>query len=491
MKRFENFKAGFISENPIFGLYLGLCSTLAISTTLNNAIGMGVAVTLVLVMSNVIISCIRKITPDEIRIPVYIVVIAALVKIVQMLVEAYTPELNTALGIFLPLIVVNCIILGRAEAFASKNGVIDSLVDGLGMGLGYTLGLLAMSVVRQIISTGTLSFTNPFNTNFIIFETTFFPSEYVVSIFSQPIGAFFTFACLAAALTAFKNSKNKKPWKIGGGIVAIVLVAFIALRSDFMVDTAAAQTPVEEENNSSSGGSETGMDFNTEITSTTENSDGSVTYTVNVDGYAVYNHADGKPNVIEVTVLDGTVQNVVVVEANDTQHVGDQIANEDFTSQFAGMTLDTLEVEPLSGATISSTSVQKAVQAALEAAQEPAGEENGNSTGGMDFNTEITNTTENSDGSVTYTVSVDGYAVYNHADGKPNVIEVTVLDGTVQNVVVVEANDTQHVGDQIANEDFTSQFAGMTLDTLEVEPLSGATISSNSAYHAVLAALEQ
>ena len=368
MKRFDNFKAGFINENPIFGLYLGLCSTLAISTTLNNAVGMGVAVTVVLVMSNIIISCIRKITPDEIRIPVYIVVIAALVKIVQMLVEAYTPELNTALGIFLPLIVVNCIILGRAEAFASKNGVLDSLVDGLGMGLGYTMGLLAMAVVRQIISTGTLSFANPFNTNFVIFETTFFPSEYAVSIFSQPIGAFFTFACLAAALTAFKSSKNKKPWKIGGALVALVLIGFVALRSDFMVDTAASETPVEEENGSQ-GGSETDLAFNTEITNTTENADGSVTYTVSVDGYAVYNHADGKPNVIEVTILDGTVQNVVVTEANDTQYVGDRIADEAFTSQFVGMTKDTLELEPLSGATISSNSAYHAVLAALEAAE--------------------------------------------------------------------------------------------------------------------------
>ena len=131
-----------------------------------------------------------------------------------------------------------------------------------------------------------------------------------------------------------------------------------------------------------------------------------------------------------------------------------------------------------------------AVEPATAAKEENNGSTNEGETG-MDFNTEITNTTENSDGSVTYTVSVDGYAVYNHADGKPNVIEVTILDGTVQNVVVVEANDTQYVGDQIANEDFTSQFVGMTKDTLELEPLSGATISSNSAYHAVLTALEQ
>lgn len=123
MNRKENFTAGFIRENPVFGLYLGCCSTLAITTSLNNAIGMGVSVIIVLILSNVIISLMRKIIPDEIRIPVYIVVIAALVKSIELLVKAYAPSIDSALGLFLPLIVVNCIILGRAEAFASKNGV--------------------------------------------------------------------------------------------------------------------------------------------------------------------------------------------------------------------------------------------------------------------------------------------------------------------------------------------------------------------------------
>ena len=363
MKRFDNFKAGFINENPIFGLYLGLCSALAISTTLNNAIGMGAAVTVVLIMSNMIVSCIRKITPEEIRIPVYIVVIATLVKIVQMLVQAYTPELNSALGIFLPLIVVNCIILGRAEAFASKNGVLDSIVDGLGMGLGYTLGLLALSVLRQIISTGMLTFSNPFHAELIIFQTTFFPSEYAISMFKEPIGAFFTFACLAAALTAFKNSTNKKAWKIGAAAVLAVLLAFVALRSDFMVNTA-SEAPVTEE-----PVKETVMDYKTEIMETKTNEDGSVTYTVSAEGYAVYNYSNGTANIMDITIQDGVVVSVVVTKAADTEYVGDQIANEAFTSQFIGMTLDTLELEPISGATISSTSAQKAVQAALEAAK--------------------------------------------------------------------------------------------------------------------------
>lgn len=210
MNRKENFTAGFIRENPVFSLYLGLCSTLAITTTLNNAIGMGVAVIAVLIMSNVIISLIRNITPSEIRIPVYIVVIATLVKVIQMLIKAYAPSLDSALGVFIPLIVVNCIILGRAEAFASKNGVLDSALDGLGMGLGYTLSIVIMSSIRQILATGILSFDNPFNAAQNIFSIRILPEDFIISIFSQPFGAFCTFACLAAALAAYKAHKEKK-----------------------------------------------------------------------------------------------------------------------------------------------------------------------------------------------------------------------------------------------------------------------------------------
>lgn len=213
MNRKENFTAGFIRENPVFGLYLGLCSTLAITTTLNNAVGMGVAVILVLVMSNVIISCLRKVTPSEIRIPVYIVVIATLVKIIQMLIKAYAPALDSALGVFIPLIVVNCIILGRAEAFASKNGILDSALDGLGMGLGYTCSIIIMSVIRQILATGVLSFENPFNIEQVIFSLRLIPEDYVISMFSQPVGAFITFAFLAGGLAAYKNAQATKEAK--------------------------------------------------------------------------------------------------------------------------------------------------------------------------------------------------------------------------------------------------------------------------------------
>lgn len=214
MNRKENFTAGFIRENPVFGLYLGLCSTLAITTTLNNAIGMSIAVILVLVMSNVIISCMRKITPSEIRIPVYIVIIATLVKIIQMLIKAYAPALDSALGVFIPLIVVNCIILGRAEAFASKNGIFDSALDGLGMGIGYSFSIIVMSILRQVLATGVLSFENPFNMEQVLFQFQIIPEDFVISMFSQPIGAFITFAFLAGLLAAYKNAKANKAKKL-------------------------------------------------------------------------------------------------------------------------------------------------------------------------------------------------------------------------------------------------------------------------------------
>lgn len=207
--RMKNFKNGLIKENPVFSLFLGICSTLAITTCVDNAIGMGISVIIVLTMSNVIISLIRKITPDEIRIPVYIVIIATLVKIIQMLISAYAPSLNTSLGVFIPLIVVNCIILGRAEAFASKNNVMDSAIDGIGMGIGYTLAVFSMSFIREILSTGGIVVSNPFTTE-KIFGFTLIPEDYCISLFSSPVGAFITFACLAAAVGAYKSYVDKK-----------------------------------------------------------------------------------------------------------------------------------------------------------------------------------------------------------------------------------------------------------------------------------------
>ena len=210
MNRKQNFINGFIKENPVFGLYLGLCSALAISTTIDNAIGMGLCVTLVLIFSNVIISAMRKITPSEIRIPVYIVVIATLVTCAEMLIHAFMPSLFTSLGVFISLIVVNCIILGRAEAFASKNGVVDAALDGLGMGLGYTFSLLLISVVRELLATASLTLSNPFTSD-IIFQINLTSLEaYKISLFSTPAGAFLTFAAFSAVFAMIKIKSEAK-----------------------------------------------------------------------------------------------------------------------------------------------------------------------------------------------------------------------------------------------------------------------------------------
>lgn len=209
MKSILNYGLNLLKENPVFGLYLGICSTLAITINLNNALGMGVSVIAILTVSNVIISLIRNITPDEIRIPVYIVVIATLVKAVELLIKAYAPAIDAALGVFIPLIVVNCIILGRAEAFASKNGVVSSALDGINMGVAYTLSLVAMSFIRQLLATGALNMMNPFNDT-VIFDISIIPAEFTIPMFSSPIGAFLTFALLAAAVSAINNRDQKK-----------------------------------------------------------------------------------------------------------------------------------------------------------------------------------------------------------------------------------------------------------------------------------------
>ena len=150
------FSKGIIKENPIFFLVLGLCPALAVSNNLNNALGMSLAVTFVLVFSNSIISLIRKFIPDKIRIPCFIVVIATFVTIVELIMKAYFPALDKSLGIFIPLIVVNCIILGRAEAFASRNGLLASIADGLGMGIGFSLALMTIAGIREVLGNGTL-----------------------------------------------------------------------------------------------------------------------------------------------------------------------------------------------------------------------------------------------------------------------------------------------------------------------------------------------
>ena len=208
----NSFGSELILNNPVFGLYLGICSTLAISTNISNAIGMGIAVICVLTVSNIVISLIAPITPDDIHIPVYIVVIATLVTIVSMLMHAYTPTLFSALGAFLDLIVVNCIILGRAEAYACNHNVAESAMDGLKMGLSYTLSLLAMSFIRQLLGTGCMSFTNPL-TSAEVFNVRLIPAGFEIPVFTTQTGAFMTFAVLAALVTAYKNNVSEKEKK--------------------------------------------------------------------------------------------------------------------------------------------------------------------------------------------------------------------------------------------------------------------------------------
>ena len=178
---------GLIKENPSLRLVLGTCPTLAVTTLAVNGLGMGLAATFVLICSNIVISALRKVIPDKVRLPAFITIIATFVTILQMLVKAFMPSLDTALGIFLPLIVVNCIILGRAEMFASKHGVFDSALDGLGMGLGFTLTLILMGSVRELLGAGTL------------FGIQIMPASIdPMSVFITPPGGFFVFGCLMA-----------------------------------------------------------------------------------------------------------------------------------------------------------------------------------------------------------------------------------------------------------------------------------------------------
>jgi electron transport complex protein RnfE len=156
MNQFNNFTKGFLRENPILVLLLGTCPTLAVTSSAVNGLGMGLATTFVLFMSNVFISVVKDFVPDKVRIPAFVVVIASFVTIVDLLMQAYTPSLSNQLGIFIPLIVVNCIVLGRAEAFACKNNIFSSFIDGLGMGLGFTLALVVMGSIREMLGAGAI-----------------------------------------------------------------------------------------------------------------------------------------------------------------------------------------------------------------------------------------------------------------------------------------------------------------------------------------------
>ncbi len=198
MKKFLEFlKNGVLFQNPAFVLLLGNCPLLATSTSLLNGLGMGLSATVVLVCSNVVISLLRKIIPSQVRIAAYIVVIAGFVSAVQMLLQAFVPSLYESLGIFIPLIVVNCIILARAEAFASKNSVLDSALDGLTMGIGFTVALAAMSFVRELLGAGTL------------FGLRIFPSDYAAVLIVLPVGGFLTLGFLIAAFQKLRKKLEK------------------------------------------------------------------------------------------------------------------------------------------------------------------------------------------------------------------------------------------------------------------------------------------
>ena len=213
MTKKENFLKGFLKENPLFVLLLGTCPALAITTTLENALGMGVAFIFVLVMSNTIISLINSFKKlkeliQPVRIAVYIVIIASLVTIVEMLMQAYFPELYKSLGVFISLITVNCIVLGRAEAYASSNTVGDSVIDGISMGLGYTFALIIISVVRELLGNGTITIWGDLQLNLQgVFD---FLHITTISFFTSSAGAFMVLGIVLAIMQAIKNSKEEK-----------------------------------------------------------------------------------------------------------------------------------------------------------------------------------------------------------------------------------------------------------------------------------------
>jgi len=199
----KTLKNGIIDENPTFVLLLGMCPTLATTSSAINGMSMGLATTFVLICSNAVISAIKNVTPDQVRIPAYIVVIASFVTILQMCIQAFLPDLNKSLGIFIPLIVVNCIILGRAESFASKNGVIASAFDGIGIGLGFTIALTLLGLCRELLGTGK------------VFGLTLFPEDYGALIFVLAPGAFIALGYLIAIVKKVeKGEKGEKVEKV-------------------------------------------------------------------------------------------------------------------------------------------------------------------------------------------------------------------------------------------------------------------------------------
>ena len=202
-KQLQIFTNGFIKENPLLVLNIGLCSSLGVTTSIFNGIGMGIGMTFVLVMSEIVISLFRKFIPSAIRLPVFIIIIAAFTTIVQLVLQAYVKSLYDALGVFLPLIVVNCIIMGRVEAFASKNNIGNSILDALGMGIGYTIVLVLISLIRELLGGGTLLAGTALKIEVI-------PEAYRIGLFNSAPGGFLVFGILAAVVQAGKRAAAQK-----------------------------------------------------------------------------------------------------------------------------------------------------------------------------------------------------------------------------------------------------------------------------------------
>ena len=190
------FSAGIFKENPIFVLFLSLCPALGVTTSVENAIGMGVGILLVMTMSSVVVSLIRKVIMNEVRLPVFIVIIASLTTVLQMFMQAFTIDLYNAMKVFIPLIAVNCIIMGRAESFASKNGIFKSILDALGMGIGLTMSLILIGFFRELLGTGAIS-------GFQII-----PVEFTIPLFTTSVGSFLTFGFLAGLIAVYSNHKK-------------------------------------------------------------------------------------------------------------------------------------------------------------------------------------------------------------------------------------------------------------------------------------------
>ncbi len=208
----ENFLNPIWKQNPLFVLLLGTCPALAVTTTIENAIGMGILFTFVLVGSSVLVSLLRKVIPEEIETPAYIIIIATFVTIVKMLAEAFVPELYTGLGVFISLLVVNCIVLGRAEAFAKKNTVYDSFLDAVGNGIGYIIAILIIAAIREILGTGVITFGAVFTfipkTSLPILK--FGDADLSISLFAKPAGGFIVYGVIEAIIASISLSKAQK-----------------------------------------------------------------------------------------------------------------------------------------------------------------------------------------------------------------------------------------------------------------------------------------